>query len=94
MDSQNTKHKHCFKKAKHFIRQELQMDKFQITNLKIIRFCWEFQNDPEKVILQLRQYADRVRQVDLHRVQSLPKSHCMPSKSVRATLRREWEPAI
>lgn len=74
MESLSSEHKACFKKAKAYVRNELQIDKFTITNRKIINFCWEYDNKIKKVIKGLDKHAEWVKKLDMKRIEALPKS--------------------
>lgn len=69
----NLKHKHCYKEVKAYVRDRLRADKFTITNHKIIRFCWKYDNDNDKVKQALKEYADAMKQYNLREIQALPK---------------------
>lgn len=74
MQPTDTAHKACFKKVKSFVREDLKIDRFKITNFKIIQFCWEHENKPNKVIKSLKKYAKRMNQLDLERIQTNSKT--------------------
>ena len=74
------KHKKCFKRAKEFVRDHLQVDRFVITNHKIIRFCHELDNDLDRVKHALKKHAGKMKQIDLRRIQKLPRKFCQPCK--------------
>lgn len=74
MESTNPAHEACLKKARDFVRNELKIDEFTITDEKIICFCREHDDKPSKAIKSLKKLAERMTQLDLKRVQALPKS--------------------
>lgn len=85
MEPQNLEHKKCFKQAKAYVRNELKVDKFLITNQKIIRYCWELDNNADKVKSALKAHFEKMTSLDLKRIEALPKSFCQPCKSLRPT---------
>ena len=77
----DSEHKRCFKRAKIFVREELRISRFSITNHKIIRFCHELQNNLNQVKEALQAHAAKMHQIDLKRIEKLPKEYCQPCKS-------------
>lgn len=78
MEGLDKAHKHCFKEAKKYVRDELKIDKFAITNHKIVRYCWEYDNNIDKVKKQLKDHADHVQDIDLKKIQVYPKKFAQP----------------
>ena len=88
MESLDIAHKKCFKTSKAHVRTQLNADKFLITNQKIVKFCRQFDDDPEKVKPELKKYIGRLRKISLRRIQSLPRQHADPRRKLLDSISR------
>ena len=71
MEKVNEKFNKCFEESSQYVRNELSVDKFVITDDKIKKYCYEFDNKTKKVKSELKKHAEKMKQVDLRRVSSL-----------------------
>ena len=75
-------HKKCFKIVKNYVRKELKIEKFVITNHKIIRYCWEYNNDPNKVKIEVKKHIEEMNNINLRKLEKLPKAKCQLCKYI------------
>jgi ribosomal protein L14E/L6E/L27E len=70
MEIVDKKHVECFNKAKDFVRNELKIEEFVITDKKIENYCFEFDNKFKKVKSELKDHAKIMKEMDLYKIQS------------------------
>jgi hypothetical protein len=72
MEVMDPKLEKCMGKAVEYVRQELKASEFEITNDKIRAYCLEHDNSIKKVRSGLKKHAEKMREMNLAHIQTLP----------------------
>jgi hypothetical protein len=72
MEAVNDKHVKCYIKAKDYVRNELKVGEFEMTDQKIEHYCHDYNDKFKKVKPALKDHSTKMKQMDLYRIQSLP----------------------